>query len=364
MRTDGELPLSAGTLYRSIQRMLEQGLIVETRAGRRRMTMTSGGATTGLRRSARRGEGRDAAADAAREDGAGEGFKPGDGVTCASTACCCASTPRRSATSTARRCAPVRRRRREAPGRSPGGALAGGVADVIPKPRCVHCGPAEAGPALHRPHAAPDAGLRHHRRAGRGARHRRDDRRLLGHRLRPDPAAAVSASRIVWSRSGSERPATPGSSCRRRTIATGRRQHGLREHRDVPPRRSRTCRRRRAAAGRAARPSRSICSDAPACAAHRPAVHRGGRSRAAQPAGALQPSPLADANSAATRASSDSRCMLDNEPHTVIGVMPRGVPVPDRARRSSGRRSGSPRRTIADRERQLSERRRPPACRA
>jgi len=30
-RTDGELRLSAGTLYRSIQRMLEQGFIVETR---------------------------------------------------------------------------------------------------------------------------------------------------------------------------------------------------------------------------------------------------------------------------------------------------------------------------------------------
>lgn len=30
-RTSGELKLSAGTLYRSIQRMLEQGLIVETR---------------------------------------------------------------------------------------------------------------------------------------------------------------------------------------------------------------------------------------------------------------------------------------------------------------------------------------------
>ena len=29
-RTDGALVLSAGTLYRSIQRMLEQGLIVET----------------------------------------------------------------------------------------------------------------------------------------------------------------------------------------------------------------------------------------------------------------------------------------------------------------------------------------------
>jgi DNA-binding PadR family transcriptional regulator len=31
IRTNGELKLSAGTLYRSIQRMLEQGLIVETR---------------------------------------------------------------------------------------------------------------------------------------------------------------------------------------------------------------------------------------------------------------------------------------------------------------------------------------------
>jgi DNA-binding PadR family transcriptional regulator len=30
-RTGGELKLNAGTLYRSIQRMLEQGLIVETR---------------------------------------------------------------------------------------------------------------------------------------------------------------------------------------------------------------------------------------------------------------------------------------------------------------------------------------------
>src|ERR1700694_5507830 len=31
VRTGGELNLSAGTLYRSIQRMLEQGLILETR---------------------------------------------------------------------------------------------------------------------------------------------------------------------------------------------------------------------------------------------------------------------------------------------------------------------------------------------
>jgi DNA-binding PadR family transcriptional regulator len=30
-RTDGELKMSAGTLYRSIQRMLEQGLLIEPR---------------------------------------------------------------------------------------------------------------------------------------------------------------------------------------------------------------------------------------------------------------------------------------------------------------------------------------------
>ena len=30
-RTGGEIKLSAGTLYRSIQRMLEQGLLIETR---------------------------------------------------------------------------------------------------------------------------------------------------------------------------------------------------------------------------------------------------------------------------------------------------------------------------------------------
>ena len=52
-RTGGALQLSAGTLYRSIQRMLEQGLIVETRRPSRiRNSTTSGGATTASRRSA------------------------------------------------------------------------------------------------------------------------------------------------------------------------------------------------------------------------------------------------------------------------------------------------------------------------
>ena len=51
-RTGGEVRLSAGTLYRSIQRMVEQDLIEETaRPPARLSSTTSGGATTGSRRS-------------------------------------------------------------------------------------------------------------------------------------------------------------------------------------------------------------------------------------------------------------------------------------------------------------------------
>ena len=57
-RTRGELKLSAGTLYRSIQRMLEQGLLMETRDGRRRRTMTNDAATIALRHSGLRWRGR------------------------------------------------------------------------------------------------------------------------------------------------------------------------------------------------------------------------------------------------------------------------------------------------------------------
>ena len=45
-RTHGELKLSAGTLYRSIQRMLEQGLITETRERPRPKMTTNAVATT------------------------------------------------------------------------------------------------------------------------------------------------------------------------------------------------------------------------------------------------------------------------------------------------------------------------------
>ena len=52
-RTNGEVQLSAGTLYRSIQRMLEQGLISETAAAAgARSSTTNGAAITASRRSA------------------------------------------------------------------------------------------------------------------------------------------------------------------------------------------------------------------------------------------------------------------------------------------------------------------------
>ena len=83
LRTGGELKLSAGTLYRSIQRMLEQGLIVETRDRpapedddeRRRYYRI-----TPLRHRGR--ESGSAAADAARADGARQGFAPAERPEC------------------------------------------------------------------------------------------------------------------------------------------------------------------------------------------------------------------------------------------------------------------------------------------
>jgi DNA-binding PadR family transcriptional regulator len=46
-RTNGELRMSAGTLYRSVARMVEQGLITRWRSGARSLT-TSGAATTAI----------------------------------------------------------------------------------------------------------------------------------------------------------------------------------------------------------------------------------------------------------------------------------------------------------------------------
>ena len=52
-RTGGEVVLGAGTLYRSIQRMQEQGLIADRDDDRPSKTTMSGGATTASRRSDR-----------------------------------------------------------------------------------------------------------------------------------------------------------------------------------------------------------------------------------------------------------------------------------------------------------------------
>ena len=58
----------------------------------------------------------------------------------------------------------------------------------------------------------------------RRARHRRDHGGVLGHRLRADPAAAVSGRRPAASRLWeADAAATRASSCRRPTIATGER---------------------------------------------------------------------------------------------------------------------------------------------
>jgi DNA-binding PadR family transcriptional regulator len=102
-RTNGELRLSAGTLYRSIQRMLEQGLIAETRERpapdldderRRYYRMTPFGEAV-ARAELRRIEG---LVRIARK----QGLTP-ERARCGCTARCCTSTLPRSAVNTARR---------------------------------------------------------------------------------------------------------------------------------------------------------------------------------------------------------------------------------------------------------------------
>ena len=108
-RTDGTVQLSAGTLYSSIRRMLEQGLIDELRGEPRPdRARTSAAATTGSTRFGRRV----AAAEVARlnalvQQARATGLVP-EGmmrIEAIFNARCCAAIPRRSATSTASRCA-------------------------------------------------------------------------------------------------------------------------------------------------------------------------------------------------------------------------------------------------------------------
>ena len=154
-RTDGELRLSAGTLYRSIQRMLEQGLIVETRERpapedddeRRRYYRITPLGTAVAKAEARRLTQLVRMARAARLRAGAE-----SGSMRLSTTCCCTCIRRRSATSTARRCARVfARRRRDARGPSGAGVCGSARSREVHRQRRARASryPA-AGPALHR----------------------------------------------------------------------------------------------------------------------------------------------------------------------------------------------------------------------
>ena len=62
--------------------------------------------------------------------------------------------------------------------------------------------PPAAGPPLLDAHLPAQSGIRVHRRRRRGARHRRDDRRVLGRRPRALSSASLSRPRSAWFRSG------------------------------------------------------------------------------------------------------------------------------------------------------------------
>ena len=113
-RTGGELTLSAGTLYRSIQRMLEQGLIVETATRPAPSWTTSGAAITGSRRCGTRGRQRRGAPPARSwSSWRGRTASSRRGRDAALPAAAARSTRRRSAPSTASEMARgVRARRR------------------------------------------------------------------------------------------------------------------------------------------------------------------------------------------------------------------------------------------------------------
>ena len=301
MRTDGELKLSAGTLYRSIQRMLEQGLHRRDArppgAGRRRRAAAVLPDHAARHRD---GEGRGAAAGAAGADGAGQGLRAGKGLSRLMRAYnlllrLYPASFRNEYGDEMR--AVFARRLRERPGRSSAIALwLGTIAEVARQRLSRPPRPARAGLALHAADAAARAGIRDHRGADRGARHRRDDRRVLGHRLRPDPAAAVSAAPIGWSRCGSGRPATAAWSCRRRTIRDWKAASTVFERigmyhldqREHARRRRAAARRRRGGLGRSV-------PDARRAAADRPDLHRRGRSRRRRRHGDPELPPLADA---------------------------------------------------------------------
>ena len=155
-RTEGELRLSAGTLYRSIQRMLEQGLIVELRERpapelddeRRRYYRITPFGTAVARAEARRLQQLVKLARA-------RGLVPGRPDARSTGRCCACFPPRSAAEYGGEMCADLR----AAPARSRRPAGRGWRCGWRPSPtssaRAVraHVDLAPPGPALHRPHA-------------------------------------------------------------------------------------------------------------------------------------------------------------------------------------------------------------------
>ncbi len=203
-RTEGALKLSAGTLYRSIQRMLEQGLLVETRERpapefddeRRRyyrITPHSARRWPAPKRVARRNW----SSWRARQ-GSPRG-RPDDAFLSSG---CCTSIPRLSAheyggeMSRALRAqsreAARRVRRRRALWLTTFAEIAlergAGALDILRQDLS----------ATLRACCRRAPGFRAHRRRDRRARHRREHGGVFGDRLRPAPAAAVSRSRNGW----------------------------------------------------------------------------------------------------------------------------------------------------------------------
>ena len=208
-------------------------------------------------------------------------------------------------------------------------------------------------------------GVRGHRGADRRARHRRDDRRVLGHRLRAAPAAAVPRARTARQALGEDaRLLADGAVAAELSRLEARQRSRSRSmgmyHDDEAtmigagePRRL-----------RGAAVSADLLSDARRRAALGRGVHRRRRSPRRRRARSSSATASGRPSSAATRRSSDrSAAARQRAVHGHRRDAAR-VPLPGERRRCSGRRSGSARRTtpIAAHE-QLAQRRRPAAAR-
>ena len=203
------------------------------------------------------------------------------------------------------------------------------------------------------------AGLRDYGRPDRRARHWRDHRGILGYRFRAAAAAPVSRTRSAREDLGDARPVTRGWSSRPRTTATGRRRrvrstatgayYGIRSHADTAPA-------NRSAAGGAGH----VPASCPTPRRRRPrsaaASPTDGRSEPARRHGDPQRPLLADASSAAIPNVLGRSVLLDDEPFTVIGVMPRAFSFPAASACSGCRLRSGERDYRRDRTQQLARR--------